>query len=191
MTELILASASPRREELLSKSGINFEIIPSSINENNISADTPQNLVMKLAFLKAQQVAKENSGIPVLGADTIVVLENEILGKPSCPEEAVVTLEKLQGKTHQVFTGVAIVEDSSGKEKVGFEGTTVWMRSLTKEEIIAYVATGESLDKAGAYGIQDKGSFLIEKIHGCYFNVVGLPLNLTATYLKEFGLKVL
>ncbi|MCC7430588.1 septum formation inhibitor Maf [bacterium] len=173
---LVLASASPRRQELFSLVNIPFTVVKSEVEE--IHLENPSETVTILALKKAEDVAKkvsENS--IVVGADTIVFLENEILGKPENEEEAKKMLKKLSGKTHTVFTGFAILHKA---KKVVFcekAETEVKFKELSEAEINFYVQTGEPLDKAGAYGIQGIGSIFIEKINGCYFNVMGFPLN--------------
>lgn len=188
---LILASASPRRAELLKQIGMDFQIIPSTFQEETMVEADPVRLVRELAFNKAKQVAEEISvrypdGL-VIGADTVVFLEDRILGKPTGVEDAIRMLTELNGKTHQVFTGIAVIEVSGGKCRVDYEMTRVKFRSLGMNEIEAYAKTKEPLDKAGAYGIQGKGAVLIEAIDGCYFNVVGLPIAKLVVVLQDFG----
>lgn len=188
--DLILASASPRRAELLEQIGLNFKIIPSTFQEETIPEDAPARLVMELALSKAKQVAEGISEGLVIGADTIVFLEDRVLGKPSGIEEAVRMLAQLSGKEHQVFTGIALIEVPGEKSRIDYEMTRVQFRSLSRDEIEAYVSTKEPLDKAGAYGIQGKGAVLVESIHGCYFNVVGLPIVRLVTMLQDFGVSL-
>ncbi|HEX30513.1 TPA: septum formation inhibitor Maf [Candidatus Poribacteria bacterium] len=173
---LILASGSPRRADLLRQIGLEFEVIPSDIDEDEISGDSPQQRALNAALAKAMDVARKVGDGIVIGADTIVLLEGKILGKPSSPEEAVRMLTLLSGKTHQVITGVALIDVSSMKVESWTETTFVTFRVLSNDEIIEYVKTGIPLDKAGAYGIQDKAAAFVKRIEGCYFNVVGLPL---------------
>jgi septum formation protein len=188
--DLILASASPRRAELLEQIGLNFQIIPSTFQEETLLEADPARLVMELALNKARQVAGGIPGGLVIGADTIVFLEGQILGKPSGIEEAVRMLAQLSGKAHRVFTGIALIEVPGGKYRVNYEMTRVQFRSLSRDEIEAYVSTQEPFDKAGAYGIQGKGAVLVESIHGCYFNVVGLPIARLVTMLQDFGVSL-
>ncbi len=190
MADLILASASPRRKQLLKLSGLSFDMIPALMAEEKVKAASPELLAVKLALLKARQVSRLHPTLPVLGADTVVVIEEEILGKPADIAAAEAMLGKLQGKCHRVITGIAVVQWEPLKEETAYGETLVWMRSLSPGEIKAYAATGEPLDKAGAYGIQGKGGYLIEKIQGCCSNVVGLPLSLTMTLLGKFGLSI-
>ena len=196
---MILASASPRRAELLQQIGLDFQVIPSTFQEETLVENDPVRLVKELAFNKAKQVAqkmaqKMSQRIPdgssrslVIGADTVVFLEGWILGKPDGMEEAVRMLASLNGKIHQVFTGVALIEVPGGKYRVDYEMTRVKFRSLRMNEIEAYASTGEPLDKAGAYGIQGKGAVLVEAIDGCYFNVVGLPIAKLVSMFQDFG----
>jgi septum formation protein len=188
LKRLILASQSPRRADILKQVGLQFTTHASEIDEAQFDPlGTPMDMVMNLAFHKAQKVSQSFSEGIIIGADTIVVIEGEILGKPSSSVEAVKMLSCLSGKEHSVFTGVALLEVPSGRQAISFVETKVQFRSLELAEIANYVATGETLDKAGAYGIQGKGAILVEKINGCYFNVVGLPVAKLVTMLKEFG----
>jgi len=183
----VLASASPRRKELLGFLIPEYEIKISEIEENLNIADPPH-LVMRLSFDKANDIAGGLSGGEVvIGADTIVVIENEILGKPAGRDEAAEMLRALSGKTHLVYTGVTVIDTQSGKTLTEYEKTAVTFDSLSDEEIADYVRTEEPLDKAGAYGIQGYGARFIKKIDGCYFNVVGLPLNRLYTMLRAMG----
>lgn len=186
---LILASASPRRRALLEQIGVRFQVECSHVQEAKDSALEPEALVQHLALQKAQAVAALHEDGLVLGADTIVVDDNLVLGKPASQAEAASMLRRLSGKWHQVMTAVALV-DASGKRSpwVAVEKTGVKFRELTEAEIAAYVATGESMDKAGAYGIQGYGALLVEQIEGCYFNVVGLPLQKVAAGLRNWGI---
>lgn len=181
MKRIILASASPRRRELLERAGVNFEVIPASGEENRIS-DDPKEAVQQLARDKAVSVMHtiEDSadGTLVIGSDTVVVFENMILGKPHDIEDAVNTLKKLQGNTHQVYTGVSVLEKKNGvwTEHTFYESTDVIFYPVSDEEIRAYVATGEPMDKAGSYGIQGIFGIYVRGICGDYNNVVGLPV---------------
>lgn len=181
MKRIILASASPRRRELLERAGVNFEVIPASGEENRIS-DDPKEAVQQLARDKAVSVMHtiEDSadGTLVIGSDTVVVFENMILGKPHDIEDAVNTLKKLQGNTHQVYTGVSVLEKKNGvwTEHTFYESTDVTFYPVSDEEIRAYVATGEPMDKAGSYGIQGILGIYVRGICGDYNNVVGLPV---------------
>lgn len=192
MDRIILASASPRRKDLLTRIGVDFEIRPSLIDESNIEIKgTPEQKAMQLALLKAQDVAKVVRKGLVLGADTIVVLDGMIFGKPKDDEEAYRMLSNLSGRSHMVITGIAIVNAENGLNRVSCEVTKVTFDSLTSSQIQAYISTGEPEGKAGAYAVQGKGSLLIDRIDGCYFNVVGLPLTRMRKMLEEFGLMLL
>jgi len=192
---LVLASSSPRRKELLGTLGIPFEICASDVDESFPEHLAPQDVVEELAFRKAFEVYKKYRNDPyprmIIGSDTIVVLEDAILGKPKNAEEAFAMLKRLQGRTHKVYTGVALVDAHSGEKLVAHRMTAVSMKAMTPSQIKRYVATGEPLDKAGAYAIQGIGATLVEHIEGCYFNVVGLPLALLSEMLAEFGMEVL
>jgi septum formation protein len=186
MRKIVLASASPRRKELLEQCGVSPEIIASHIEERFSQDHTPEEIAMSLAFQKAMSIAGRLEEGLVIGADTVVVLDEEILGKPLNYEEAFSMLKSLSGKCHRVVTGYSII-DSEGRGKVvDYETTDVYFRTLSDEEISDYVSTGECNDKAGAYGIQGKGALLVEKIEGCYFNVMGLPISKLNHSLKKY-----
>jgi septum formation protein len=192
---LVLASASPRRHELLAQAGFTFEVCPAHIPEDPLPDEDPTAYVIRLAREKAEAVFAEITKAPasdkrasaplqvVLGADTIVTLDNHILGKPEDPADAARMLRLLSGRTHRVITGVALVT-AAGAE-VASEATAVTFRALSGEEIAAYVATGEPMDKAGAYAIQGRAARWIPRIEGCYFNVVGLPIALVSALLES------
>jgi septum formation protein len=188
--QLILASGSPRRKELLEILGFPFEVVVSRSEEVIHEDMPPEKLAGQLALGKALDVAQKYQSGLVIGADTIVVLENQILGKPATKEEARQKLSLLSGSSNQVITGLAVVDAGSGEKQVAYETTKVWFRHLEAKEIEWYVETGEPMDKAGAYGIQGKGSILVDKIEGCYFNVVGLPLTRLYLMLKEMGVSL-
>jgi septum formation protein len=187
---LVLASASPRRRELLTQAGFTFRVEPASIAEELRAGENPVAYVTRLAREKAQSVyarlGPQDSATVVLGADTTVVAPNGVvLGKPANAADAARMLQMLSGATHQVITGVAVV--SAGGTEVAAEVTHVTVLHLGDEEIAAYVATGEPMDKAGAYAIQGYAGRWIPRVHGCYFNVVGLPLALVAAMLEGAG----
>ena len=188
--QLVLASASLRRAELLKKIGLDFIVRPAVTAEIIKPHLDLLEQVKGLALQKALAVAETLPAGLVIGADTIVVLGQEVLGKPDSREMAVQMLSRLSGQQHQVLTGVALVDSQSGQALSEVESTLVQFRTLTLEEITAYVNTGEPLDKAGAYGIQEKGAILVERIEGCYFNVVGLPLARLVRMLKQMGIEV-
>lgn len=188
---LILASASPRRRELIELLGVPFEVTPSAYEEPSPdSHPDPAAFARSLALSKAEDVARRHPGRLVLGADTIVVLKHRLLAKPKDAEDAARMLRELSGRTHQVITGVGLVVHEE-LERSLHAATDVTFRDLDEAEIRAYVATGEPMDKAGAYGIQGHGGLLIEGIRGDYPNVVGLPLTPLALALRELGIPVL
>ncbi len=174
---IVLASASPRRSELLSQVGIEFEVVPSNIPEEPLDGETPDEHVMRLSFEKASEVlGRVGDGKWVIGSDTVVIIDDEILGKPEDRADARRMLKKLSGREHRVVTGYSIINSSSGKEIKKSVGTVVKFKTLTDDEIKGYVDSGEPMDKAGAYAIQGLGSFMVEGIIGSYSNVVGLPV---------------
>jgi len=174
--KLILASISPRRENLLRMIGFDFEVVHSQVDEQSEVYTIPEVHVLELAQKKALKVAEKiNSGL-IIGADTIVVLNNQILGKPKDAKQAKKILQQLSGKTHTVYTGFAVVEKPSGAVLNEFVKTLVSFRRLADEEIDRYIQSGSPFDKAGGYGIQDQGALFVEKIDGCFYNVMGLPV---------------
>jgi len=184
---IILASASPRRRELLKQAGFTFEVVPAHVNEDPHPGEDPRTYVVRLARDKAEAVYGQLR-VPeavVIGADTTVTADGQILAKPEDAGDAMRMLRKLSGRTHQVITGIAIASATS--TEAAAEVTSVEFLALSDEEIAAYVATGEPMDKAGAYGIQGYAARWIPRIEGCYFNVVGLPLARVATMLKDSG----
>ena len=177
-TPLILASASPRRASLLRQLGLQFEVIPSGVNENVDGLKSPIQHVLKLSKQKAIEVAKKAAHGIIIGADTVVVLNGKFLGKPRGEKEAKEMLSQLSGKEHQVYTGFTLVHMPSQKAVSDYEVTRVKFRELLDEEIATYVRSGSCFDKAGAYGIQDDfGAVFVERIDGCYYNVLGFPLS--------------
>lgn len=188
MKQLILASASPRRKDLLTQIGLEFTIVPSTVKEISTETD-PAKLVAELALLKAADVARKAEGL-VIGADTIVVDGKTVLGKPSSKEDAVQTLQRLSGRQHQVMTGVAVIDSVSGEQWVDVEITQVFFRELSLEEIQRYVDSGEPMDKAGSYAIQQKAALFVRSIEGDFFNVVGLPLLKTVQLLEKAGVNI-
>ena len=184
MPHLVLASASPRRRELLTQAGYAFEVQPAHVNEDLRPGEDPIAYVVRLARDKAQAVFADvnDPNAIVLGADTTVTLDSHILAKPEDAADAARMLRLLSGRTHRVITGVAVVTEKG--TEVAAEVTGVQFLTLSDEEIAAYVATGEPMDKAGAYGIQGLAAKWIPRVEGCYFNVVGLPLALVSTMLE-------
>ncbi|OBZ12838.1 MULTISPECIES: nucleoside triphosphate pyrophosphatase [Bacillales] len=199
ISQLVLASSSPRRKELVASLDLSLPVyILSTDTDETIEASwSPEQVVEQLSLRKAnaalkmlqQKQAVETSLI--IGADTIVVLDGDVLGKPVDDEEAKVMLGRLQGRTHEVYTGIACVLSPSGEASIAHRMTKVKMKSLSDEQIARYVATGEPRDKAGSYGIQGLGSTLVDQIEGCYFNVVGLPLSLLSDMLAAYDIAVM
>lgn len=184
MSKLILASGSPRRRELLGTAGLEFEVIVADVEEKISEGAAPQDVVKALALQKAQAVAQLHPDCTVIGADTVVVSDGKILGKPKSEADAAEMLGSLSGRVHKVCTGVALI--NGDKIKNFCETTEVEFHNLTAEEIENYVKTGEPMDKAGAYGIQGKGCVLVKRISGDYFNVVGLPVSRVYRELGDF-----
>ncbi|MDR3348351.1 MAG: Maf family protein [Acidaminococcales bacterium] len=183
--KIFLASASPRRKALLEQIGLDFAVSESDFAEFPPGAFAPEELVRKNAAGKAAG-AKLGKGAPVLAADTVVTLDGAVLGKPGGKREAAAMLKMISGRRHRVLTGVCLCVQERAWEFV--ETTDVYMRELADEEIDAYAATGEPLDKAGAYAIQGMGALFVTRVEGCYFNVVGLPLAGLFNLLKEAGI---
>jgi septum formation protein len=191
MSRFILASSSPRRIELLRALNMDFDIIPSNYEENIIQKP-PHELVCEFARSKAMDVAKNLSMDKVIiSADTIVYKDDEILGKPKSRVEAYKMLKKLSGSSHSVITGICVIDKKSGKIFEDYEETVVFFKVLTDIEINDYINSGEPMDKAGAYGIQGLGGIFVEKIEGCYFNVVGLPVFKLNKLLGKMGVNLL
>lgn len=184
--KLILASASPRRSRLLRQIGLEFEVIPSNVDESAIFNNDATEGAKSAALAKARSVAQKITAGLVIGADTVVVDEGKTIGKPKDMEDARRTLTELSGKTHEVITGVALIEARTGKEEVWAETTKVTFRELSDVEIREYVELEKPLDKAGAYGIQGGAAAFVSRIEGCYFNVVGLPVASLVEKLKLF-----
>ncbi len=182
---LILASRSARRAELLSRLGLVFEIVPADVDETYIDHEMPAAHAERLAREKAITVALEHPGAVVIGSDTIVILDSDVLGKPRDEAEAIRMLRRLSGREHEVYTGVAVARDSMVVS--GLERVSVRFRHLDQLECEEYAATGEPMDKAGAYGIQGYGSALVESIRGDYFAVMGLPVVRTLSLLSRAG----
>ena len=174
--EIVLASSSPRRRYLLGLVRIKHRVVRPTIREEDHAHEDPARHVVRLARLKALSVAPRVKSGLVLGADTIVVQDGDILEKPGSKADAHRMLRRLAGRRHQVYTGLALVDAASGRRAEGYERSLVKIRRLTDAEIDAYIATGEPMDKAGSYGIQGYGAAIVERVEGCYFNVVGLPL---------------
>ena len=186
--KLILASSSPRRAEILANAGLPFSVLSSAVDESPYPGETPAALVQRLANAKADLVTARAVGPAIiLAADTVVVLDDKILGKPSSIEDARHMLQQLSGRTHSVLTGVALVRLPDGERRQFIESTLVHFRPITDEELSSYLATAEPYDKAGAYAIQGIAGRYIPRIEGCYFNVVGLPLSRVLAELKALS----
>jgi len=182
---IVLASGSPRRRQLLEMIGLEFRVVPPEVDETLGPSEQAEGYVTRLAREKATTVAARERGAIVLAADTTVVLRGAIFGKPASPEEAAEMLRQLEGRKHQVLTAVAVA--LAGRVEHALDVTEVTFRRLSDEQIADYVATGEPLDKAGAYAIQGKGAALVEGIRGDFFGVMGLPLRLALDLLARFG----
>lgn len=188
MKKIILASGSPRRRDLLSMMGWSFDIVVSSVEEEVIKGELPEDTVCRLAEEKALDVqggidSREDSFI--IGADTIVVLDGCVLGKPSSLEDSLYMIRKLNGREHVVYTGLTVL---NGKERVtSFEKTIVCFKKMSEADLLAYVKTEEGMDKAGAYALQGVGAIMVKAIKGDYYNVVGLPLCRLASVMQEMG----
>jgi len=188
---IILASGSPRRKQLLEQVGIPYEVIVSNVDET--ISGLPDVQVRDLALRKANAVRNMIQGNAIIiAADTLVYIDGQVLGKPDSPDDAFDMLQTLQGRCHTVYTGVAVLSIEAGKvsQQAFVDATRVYFRSLSDTEIWAYIGTGEPFDKAGAYGVQDKGALLVDRVEGDFFTVVGLPVAKLATALREIGVEV-
>ena len=185
----ILASQSPRRRELLAMLGLDFEIITADIDETMAPGLSPEEAVAAVCEKKARAVGQTHPGRLVVAADTIVVVEDRILGKPHSPDEARAMLHSLSGRSHTVMTGFCLWQD--GRSETHVEQTRLRVRPLSGREIDAYIATGSPMDKAGAYGIQDQAAVFVEALEGDYYNVMGLPLCALTRCLRRWGVEVL
>ena len=188
--QLILASASPRRRELLAQLAIPFTVLPANIDESVVPGEVPWAYTRRVAYAKAQHVARQCPTAVVLGADSVVVLEHSILGKPRDPDDARQMLSRLSGRAHTVMTAVAVLYYARHVVCLDVVQTLVRFRLLSPSAIEHYIATGEPMDKAGAYAIQGAAAAFVESWKGCYTNVVGLPLQRTAAFLQAMGLSV-
>ncbi len=187
---IILASTSPRRKELLRQAGVSFTVDPADVDERALPGERPEGYAVRVALDKARVAAARSKNGVIIAADTIVVVDDTILGKPADRNDAERMLTLLSNRVHRVITGLALIDAANGKTMTGSAVTRVWFRDLSQQEIQSYIAGGEPLDKAGAYGIQGKGALLVKKIEGCYFNVVGLPLSLLGELLRKFGISL-
>lgn len=182
---IILASASPRRKEILGNTNVEFTIIKSDIDEVILHNEKPQSAVMRLAFEKCLDIASIHEEDLVIGADTVVVLDDKILGKPKDDNEAYEMIKSLSNRTHQVMTGISLINLKNNKKIIDCVVSNVKFKCLSEADIRDYIQTNESLDKAGAYGIQGYGALLVDEIQGDYFNIVGLPISRLSDLLKE------
>ena len=185
--KIILASASPRRSELLSQIGVKFELVPSDIEERPHPDEAPPDYITRIARAKVIAVARQQEAGLIIGADTVVVLDGRLLGKPVDNQEAKSMLKQLSGRWHAVMTGVALYDVESRHEVADYEKTLVKFAQLTDREIDWYVHTGEPKDKAGAYGVQGLGGLFVDEIAGNYYNVVGLPIPLVYRLARRLG----
>ena len=193
LLELVLASASPRRRKLLGEAGITFSVVPADIDESARPGESPRELVVRLAGEKAQAVAARLGTDPrrlVLGSDTLVVIGEDVLGKPRDSEHAIALLGRILGRRHTVFTGVALLDAASGELRACCVASEVSMRAASDAEVRAYVASGEPLDKAGAYALQGEGRKFVERVIGSETNVIGLPMDETLALLRDAGFPV-
>jgi septum formation protein len=181
--KIVLASSSPRRLNLLLKEGYEFEVVHPDVDEKRISGEHPDDYVRRLALAKAETAIANDS--LVIGADTAVVLDDEFLNKPASKAEAKMILEKLSGRVHMVYTGLALICSECGRRQTDFDRTIVHFNFLTEPAILKYIDSGEPLDKAGAYGIQGMGSFLVKKIDGELDTVIGFPIKLFRRMVEE------
>lgn len=183
---LVLASASPRRRKILEKLGFEFEVLPTDVGEDDVPWNDPAHSVKLLAELKAVEALSHRPRKTIIAADTVVVCRGERMGKPKDEKEAALMLRRLSGREHEVITGVALVA-APNRRIIEVEQTKVFFRDLEEAEIERYIETGEPFDKAGAYAIQGYASVFVEKIEGCYFNVVGLPVPRLFTMFRKLG----
>jgi septum formation protein len=191
MRKIILASISPRRKQLLKQLGLEFEVVPSDVEEVFNPRLKPRHQVEELALQKAQAIAGQFDDAIIIGADTIVALGDEIIGKPKDSNDAKRMLKKLRGRQHTVVTGFVLIDTANNRTLIKSVETKVWFRKLSPQEISVYVEKEKPFDKAGAYAIQDLGVLFVEKIEGDYFGAVGLPLFTLAKELKKLGVDVL
>ncbi|MCA0755277.1 Maf family protein [Paenibacillus sp. N4] len=196
ISQLVLASSSPRRKELVASLDLSLPvyILSTDTDESTEPGWTPEQVVERLSLRKAlaasAMLERHKDSSLVIGSDTVVVLDGDVLGKPADDRDAVAMLKRMQGREHEVYTGVACVLSASGEATVAHRVTKVHMKQLDDDKIVRYVATGEPRDKAGSYGIQGLGATLVDRIDGCYFNVVGLPLSLLSDMLAEYNIHV-
>ena len=191
MKKIILASASPRRKEILSLTGLRFSVDPSDYEERFDNSINPHILAKRLSLEKARAIAGKYRDALIIAADTFIVFRGKLLGKPHTSKEARKILRLLNGKSHSVITGYTMLDTGTGQKITRSVETKVWFKKMSSQELDAYAATGEPIGKAGAYAIQGRGAMIVKKIEGDYLNVVGLPLFDLAESLKKFGIRVL
>jgi septum formation protein len=184
---LILASSSPRRQQMLRTMGLDFKVIPAEVDETPLPGETPRDFASRMAIAKARAVAASRPDAWVLGADTVVTRDGVILGKPKDRADALVILHHLAGRTHQVLSAICLCSQAQGIEQTEVDTTEVTFIPAVDHLLTAYIATGEPLDKAGAYGIQGAGAFLVRRIEGSCANVIGLPIDRVITLLLQHG----
>ncbi|RUM37364.1 MAG: septum formation protein Maf [Desulfobulbus sp.] len=185
---LILASASPRRQQILSQLGLDFSSIPADIDETPLRHENPVDFARRMAATKAETIATRHPHSFVIGADTVVIIDNTIIGKPADPGDALRTLQYLQGKTHRVTTGLSIFNQGNDIRKTTSETTKVYFNTFTTNILQSYINTGEPLDKAGSYGMQAGGGFLVDRIEGSFSNAIGLPMSTCTRLLLQLGI---
>lgn len=190
MKDIILASASPRRKEILDMTGLQFTVCAMDYEEDINLSLRPRELARFLSLKKAEAIAHRYNNAIIIAADTFIVFRGKRIGKPCSAKDARTILTLLNGKSHSVITGYTIFDTGTGKKISRSVETKVWFKKMTAREINAYVSTGESFDKAGAYAIQGRGAVFIKKIEGDFFNVVGLPLSSLTESLREFGVRL-
>jgi len=192
MKKIILASSSPRRQFLLKQIGIDFKTASSDVEESFEITESAENTAIDNAYIKAKDIAsrKESENSIIIAGDTVVVIDNKILGKPKTKEQARKMIESMSGKTHQVITGLAMIDTEKGKCIKDFEKTDVTFRKLTKHDVDVYIKTGDYMDAAGAYKIQKHAAALIERIEGCYSAVVGFPVTKAIEMLRKLDVKI-
>ncbi|ADL12097.1 Maf family protein [Acetohalobium arabaticum] len=190
MAKIVLASASPRRSQLLDQIGVEFIVQPSSVDESKFDGQAAINLVQQLAAAKSRDVANKLDKGLVIGADTVVVHHGQVLGKPESDDEAYAMLSKLSGSCHQVITGLAVIDIENSTTRIDYKITEVEMREFSGQEISDYISTGEPMDKAGGYGIQERGAIFVTGIKGSYTNVVGLPVTKLVMICKDLGYQI-
>jgi septum formation protein len=191
LKKVVLASASPRRKLLLQQMGLDFKSSPADISEDLFVSVSPPEMAQTIAYRKARTIAAQLDNELVIGADTVVALGNTVLGKPLDRQDAFDMLSRLSGQNHQVFTGLCVIDAETSDYDLAVEETRVHFRPLSVKDINNYLDWAEWTDKAGAYGIQGRGALLVELIQGCFYNVVGLPLNRLNLILRKYGIDLL